>query len=533
MTSPKKPVRKKVLKGKTAKKKTKIIAKQVLSTWRRPLSPFMFWSSSLIILVFLLITIFNLFYLIQLKIELDSALVDIANSDEQALMLANYRKKNLASESEAQANISTNLDTEFDLDNSYSEQEEVEMDLADFSASADLSQAPVGGTSASFSDMFLERTNIDQNKTDLFWDRTFAAYSFPPKYSLTTSNVCVMRDCGFSRDDIDPEKLCLGDNCLSRIGTTLEYNNRSLAFPESLESEPVLNISIFALESDWLVAFVTKAFEQERARVYRFNGGSFIPIISPEKDYAISTKYGLGGGKVYFGGDDSDLLIFYSGYEAFVYRLKDGKIQDLSHFFGSKLMGAGFAAQIFKLGSRESSDFYICGLDKYQPLLLKIWSDSNNMSVGALDFSNQIFSNNREVDSIICSLADKSGRELMIAANSSLETRLLAFKDLGFDLSKTRKISSVNLNNRGGKKDIKAAVIAEADLKLGSDNLFRARFSLANREEEFEIIKARLWHSFDVAGNELYWRLEIAPGKNTFYSPWFSALKRLDYLFTN
>ncbi len=207
------------------------------------------------------------------------------------------------------------------------------------------------------------------------------------------------------------------------------------------------------------------------------------------------------------------------------FRVRGNEIENVSHFFGLRITNGGFLAQIFKIGDGANANFYVCGLEKHKPLFLKIWSKDENNSGGAINLANAAFKGAFRTDSILCAINNTNEKKIALASSKGEANELWIFQDLGFDISATRRVTSVNLNRKNHK--IKAAVIVNQELNYLND----FQYYLANNENSFQAADPYLWQSFNQEGNFLYWRLELSPGNNPFYSPWFYNLNRLDYLF--
>jgi hypothetical protein len=497
--------------------------------WHMTLTPQLFWPIFIGLLFFLALSVFNFVSLWRLRVDLSKNLQTIKESInlKETDSLDYVKSENVVLKEELSflelgsvkaTNLSTNGSAEPLLEQS---SDEVVREGRVFF------QHYLDSTVASFGDSFSSLAYINEEETDMFWDETVTAFSFPPLYSLTKQNDCTINDCGLSREEVNPINICLANGCLRKDdNNNLFFNNRPLLLPPVLDDKRISDVSIFALNNQWLIGLVTGPTEIEKAWVYRFDGLSFSPLFTDETQYQINPRYQRGGGSLAFGGTSEDFLVLYSGYDGIAFRVRGNNIEDVSRFFGLRVTNGGFLAQIFKIGNGAKTNFYICGLDRNNPLFLKIWSKDENSSGGAIDLSALIFKGAFRTDSLLCALNNADEKKIAFASQKGGANELWIFQDLGFDISKSRKITSLNLNRKN--KEIRATVIAD----LGFNYLNNFQFYLANNENDFQATSPYLWQSFAQDGSGLYWRLELRPGDNKFYSPWLNHLNRLDYLFT-
>ena len=361
----------------------------------------------------------------------------------------------------------------------------------------------------------------------MYWDDSITAFTFPPVYELSKQSDCSVVDCGLSREMVDVQSSCLAPGCLKKNSETeLLFNNKILKLPPVIQSKTILNINIFALKDYWLIGIVTGPKTAEQGWVYSFDGLAFSPLISDNSEYKIKARYQRGGGEIYFGGDDKDFLVLYVGYDAFAFRFREGKIEDISKYFGLRVSSGGFEAQILKLGQGASSIYYVCSLSDNKAKIIKIWSKDALNSGGALDFSTVFSRSAFSPIKILCGISDEAQKKLLVATRINDAYELWRFQDKGFDNSVTRQVTSINLKT-DNQNMVKAAVISDFGLqsKLPSVSVY-----LANEPNSFEPVIPYLWHSFSLLGPDIYWRFVFQPEENAFYSPWFDHINRFSYL---
>jgi hypothetical protein len=394
-----------------------------------------------------------------------------------------------------------------------------------------VSEQLLSGRLASISDTFSGLVNINQSETSMFWDENVTAFIFPPVYELNKQSDCSVPDCGLSREMTDIQSSCLDAGCLSKLSDTeLSFAGKELQLPPVFNNKKINNINIFSLSDYWLLGIVTGSSTAEQGWVYRFDGLSFSPLITNETEYQIKPRFQHGGGEIAFGGDDKDFLVLYSGYDAVAYRFREGRIEDISKYFGLRVSSGGFRAQILKIGVGQSSIYYVCSLDDYKAKIVKIWSKDDLNSAGAFDFSTIFGDASFRPQSILCGISDAQTKKILIAAKIRDTYELWNFQDKGFDNSGLRQVTSVNLK-ANNQKLVKAAVISDLGLETKSGCPGSgASVYLANKKEDFNAVSPYLWHGFSELGSELYWRFVFSPENDSFYSPWFNHINRLSYL---
>lgn len=502
-------------------------SKAKIAWWNRRLPLKFFWPLFVVLAIFFALSVFNVFSIYQVRREMLQDISDIKEiiSVTSAGASADYK-------------VTRNLELSADvaLEAEITEMETENLDLAgmvDHNAFVPpATEELLSGTMASFGDSFSGLAYIDSFQTNMFWDEMMTAFTFPPLYEVSKQSDCSEPDCGLSRANIDPQSVCLRAGCLRKTeDLRLFFNNRELKLPPALNGQTLNSVTLFGLENSWLIGLVTGPTTSERGWVYLFDGLAFSPLITNETEFQIKPRFERGGGHIAFGGDDDDFLALYSGYDGSAFRFRGNSREDVSRFFGLRITDGGFRAQILKMGAGQSSVFYICSVTENKPKVIKIWAKDDLNSGGALDFSSSFFRGDLIPDSILCGISNVAKRELSISSHKSGSYSLWRAQDRGFDNSIARQVTSVNLNRKSEEK-IKAAVLADVGAEfIGNYTGGDISFYLANRKDEFKGAPAFLWHGFESSGNELYWRIIANPSPNPYYSPWFSHVNRLDYLF--
>lgn len=384
----------------------------------------------------------------------------------------------------------------------------------------------VGGRMSSFGDNFSGLGYVNQAETSMFWDENITAFTFPPIYELSRRNDCSEAFCGLSLDATDPNSLCLKQGCLSKTeDNRLLYKNKELILPPALSKEKISEITLASFGTDWLIGLVTGPTEAERGWVYRFDGLAYSPLITDTSEIQILPRFERGGGKIAFGGTASDFIALYSGYDGKAFRFRSGAVEDISKFFGLRVTDRGFQAQILKAGEGKEAAYYVCSISEGKPKFIKIWSQDESSSGGALDFSPFIFKGDFHPEQILCALSNVKSKKLAIAIKNQGSFAMYEFIDKGFDNSRDRQVTSVNVNLQKNEK-VKAGVFADLGLVYSG-----GYESYLSNGHGFQSIRPYLWHSFKQEGAELYYRLVFKSQSETVYSPWFDHINQLDYIF--
>ncbi|PKM89324.1 hypothetical protein CVU83_00210 [Candidatus Falkowbacteria bacterium HGW-Falkowbacteria-2] len=382
-----------------------------------------------------------------------------------------------------------------------------------------------GGRMSSFGDNFSGLGYINEQETDLFWDENITAFTFPPVYELTKKNDCSEAFCGISLDATDQDSICLPMGCLSKTeNNRILFNSKELILPPALSKEIISDITLASFGADWLIGLVTGPTEAERGWIYRFDGLAYTPLITDASEHQILPRFERGGGKIAFGGDASDYIALYAGYDGKAFRFRNGAIEDISNFFGLRVTDRGFRAQILKAGAGREAVYYICSVSEGKPKFIKIWSQDEANSGGALDFSPFLFKGDFQPEQMLCAISDVNEKRLAIVSRRGGAYEMHEFIDKGFDNSRARQVTSVNVNLQKNET-VKSAVFADLGL-LQAGNYE----SYLSNGGEFEAIRPYLWHTFEKEGSELYYRLFLEPQADASYSPWLDHVNRLDYI---
>jgi hypothetical protein len=384
----------------------------------------------------------------------------------------------------------------------------------------------------SFGDSFSSYAYISKDETDMFFDEKVTAFNFPPVYSFDSVSGCDNADCGLKSSNL--------------VLTDKDGNQQVTKVPTELKDKKIISSSLNKLNSLQVASFVVADGQEERGYVYFYDGKKFTPIISANTENQIITKYSRGGGTIIAGGDDKDFIILYIGYEGLGFHYKNGKLTDISDFFGLRVADNGFKPYIVKEGKDNNTVWYVLSLTSNKPKLIKLWQNATPEIVGAVDLSNIFDSaegalaafvpgdNAQQIKFIFkkdgSANVNAPAQILIPGASSQTEVKIPAslspyelrlFSDKGFDNSTDRSVVSVNLNEAQG--DITKAKINEIGV-AGEVKLF-----LSNSDKIFVEAKPNEEISFTLHGRNLFWRADFSKGSNNQYSPWFDNINYLDY----
>lgn len=361
----------------------------------------------------------------------------------------------------------------------------------------------------SFGDNFSSDAYLDKTKTTMFLDDTVTSLIFPPQYAFNEVKKCEQSTCDLSATDL--------------IFTNPVDAKKIVRLPDELKGETIVSSRLSNLSSLQIASFVVKNGQEESGYVYFYDGKKFTPIIGLESSEKIITKYGRSGGVIAVGGDDNDFLILYVGYEAQAWHYKDGRLSDISKFFGLRVAASGFNPYIIKQGVGRDSLWYVLSLSSAKPKLIKLWQNGGEEIVGAYDFSHIFSAVNGEISSF--GIVTRGELEFIFKQTDDTYS-LKSFMDNGFDNSTDRLACSVNLNSN---QDIVAKARIKSLGVSGQANIF-----LANVPSHFIPTEAGKDTNFNEIGHELFWQINFPKGDNPEYSPWLDHINYLDYfLATN
>ena len=351
---------------------------------------------------------------------------------------------------------------------------------------------------------FFETHLIDTAKTTMRLDKNVNALTFEPVYSLTAAKDCPDDYCG---------ALKKSDSPLTSSGGQIYYKGNQLSLPQELAGKKILNFTFSQLNSKWVVGAIFNDGGQEVGYAYLFDGQKLNPLITDKIGPKIRTQYGHDGGRISAGGSDNQFVILYVGYEGIGYLYNDGSWQDISTYFGLRVIAGGFTPQIILSGSGKNATWYVCSNDAAKAKLVKLWQNGTDNIQGAVDLSGSLTDGQ-----LVCRL--KSNRELNIYS----QKKAYVFKDKGFDTSKSYLYESLNLSDYVGK--------AIQTVRLSS-YVINARPDSYNLSISADGTNWQTDQGCDVdlsaANSETFYVKGDFKSGEASYSPWFGGIKLISY----
>jgi len=440
-------------------------------------------------------------------------------------------------------------------------------------------------TFSSFTDLFSGVGWIDQTKTTLYQDRNITAFLFPPKFDFekleNESSLAAIKQLQFaSRQSDGGDVRCLKNKCLVQKDLNLfleqDGDTRQIDLPSEIKEKNLINVSIGMLDNIWLVGAVEKLNNQYQGKVFYFDGTKFSEVSYPknEDDLFISKYPGIIG----FGGTDNDWLAIYGAYEGMAYRIlnpsglanKDEavKFQDISRFFGIRVLNEGFQPLVLRAGSGRNTHWYVFNLNKGNPKLIKLFQNKTDEIVGATDLTPlfmpaEIESSSFAVQEVNLGFLKSlfSEENILLAAKLKKldgKEELWQFRDWGFDKTKPTQITSLNINNYSA--EVRTAKIEKLDLTNQGAKMRPVRNLIINKflqqkkaEGDFAEYKSINTNSAELSnvvnfflsnnaadwieanlgqeivfpqknGRGLFWRAEFEPDNDSLTSPFLDTL---------
>jgi hypothetical protein len=393
----------------------------------------------------------------------------------------------------------------------------------------------------SFGDNFSSFAYLNSEQTNMYLDDVVTAFMFPPQYSFIKQN-CFYPNCGFEKD-MKAVYISDGENS---VLSDLDIIPQPL--PQELRDKEILAVNLNTLNKLQVVSFIVYSNRQEQSFVYFLDKDSYKPIITNETKEKIITKYQKGGGFITVAGDDDDFLILYSGYEGKGYHYKEGKLYDISRFFGLRVVAGGFQSYIIKQGRGNDTLWYVMSISLGKIKMIKLWQNGTSNIKGAYDLSQELLTEISQSSSLLAFRSgDEQGKiEFLLGQNNynnefadnlKQDTQLLTFIDQGFDNSQIRQVVSNNINNKN--YPIYKAIIKDLGVSLDDESSidYIQKFPqknidiyLGDDRDNFIKINPQETVSFFGDKQTLYWRMVFYPNNNLQYSPWLDYLNDLKYL---
>lgn len=377
----------------------------------------------------------------------------------------------------------------------------------------------------SFSDIFSGTAWIDEEKTTMYRDNAVGAFFFPPDFVWKSAgDARVIEELKNETPAGELERTCLGKKCLVMHETKLflEEENKSIPvlYPGSSDKKTI-RVAISALSSKWLVGVTQSEGGNFSVRIYRYNGSEFEDIYSDGRVAFTSPKEGFLG----LGGTDNEWIAFWSGYEGQALRVRfGGEPENISGFFGIRLMQGGFLPLVTRVASRESVDWYVWGVGEGNPRMIKMFEALDGEIGGVIDFTPFLFD---EAATKITPRFEGTGTLsypfIVRVDEKNGSTKWMRFEDKGFRFGRTELVTSKNIKTTG--RFTRAASISPIRLFLGGG---RAQFEVsADGIGWMPVVlgKEALLNTFQTG---LYWRAQFELGENRRLTPFFRGI-HVDY----
>lgn len=370
--------------------------------------------------------------------------------------------------------------------------------------------------SGSFSDIFSGTAWIDEKKTTLYRDYASGAFLYPPKFTWSSvDDGRVLTGLGDAGEKSGEERVCIGQKCLVTRDTKLFLDDGGHFFPVPYplsEHATIVRITATALSSKWLVGITQGEGTAFSARIFYYDGAVFQDIFSDGRYAFQSPREGFLG----MGGTDNEWLALWSGYEGQALRARfGGEPENISPFFGIRLMRGGFKPYIVRVASRESVDWYVWGIGEGAPRMIKLFEMLDGTIGGTVDFTPLLF------DESVAKIVPDGFLIRVDKKDGASEWK--EFRDEGFRLDTEGIVTSRNIKTTGGY----TRAVSASPLRL-FDGGGRAIFEFSKNGILWEPSvpgEETQWNSPD---KELYWRARFIRGENTHLTPFFDGI-HVDY----
>lgn len=397
---------------------------------------------------------------------------------------------------------------------------------------------------STFTDVFSGNGWLNTEKTTVYQDFNMTELSFPPKFEwrkVTEDELKapISKYNFFKLEQDSSNKRCLSGKCLVQNGNELFFGDKLVSLPLELQSRNLLNISIGATDTFWLLGGVFKLNGSYHGLVYKFDGKEFTKVFNGN-DF-VSFYPGVFG----FGGVRDNWLAIYAAYEGIAWQVRERNglefFNNISRFFPRRLMGesVSFTDAKEKFTSfipeavKNGNSWYVYSLTSGKPKFIKLLEDGEGKIGSAWDLTNvlgldkiaksAVFA----IDPIGKSVEIKNGSFLALVNSKESEvgaSEIWRFIDFGFDKSKSLEAVSQNLNNLGGEvtsAEIRnVAIFGNLDTKQPEIVFF-----LSNDGENWHEVSTKQEFFFPTdGGSQLFWKARFIADDD------FSASAVLDSL---
>lgn len=337
---------------------------------------------------------------------------------------------------------------------------------------------------ASFCDGFSGGSYIDLSSTNFYLDYS-GGFIFPPLFNLIPENPPVPL---YSKNEYAEGK------------------------PEGLNgiSGNVLNTTFYKDKERGIEFLAVVAKDENTYKVYIFNrrggvwenvSGSDLPLFEEKIP-----------GKVSFGGDDLNILVFYGALKARVFylSLQNGSWikEDISNLFSYRSSRFGFDAEIafLKKEGGKYGDFYILGMGGAE-VFMKVFSDEGGKMIGVVDYTPFL---DGKLGIFTGGGISVSRDKVYIGFKVGDASLFFYFEDKGFDKSRNFKIVSSNISPYGFVvKDISIY-----DLTVRGTGKDKINFYLSNDGKNWKPAFLGQTLQFNNSEKGVFWMAEIMPDES-------------------
>ena len=367
-----------------------------------------------------------------------------------------------------------------------------------------------------FYDLFSGNGWIDQGRTNLYHERVVTAFLLPPKFSFSKVTGTGTQFIGRKADGSDER--CIRGRCLIAREKTLVFQGNTLELPESVRKRDIVGVSVGAFEKTWMVGVTTRSGEDYLGWLFSFDGNMFRNMQREEKEMFLS-RY---AGSIGFGGSDDDWMAVYGAYEGKAVRVRGGVIDDISRFFGIRVMGGGLDPEITRTGSGRGATWFVWNKGA-MPKLVKLFQNGTERIEGAIDLTNEFGADLQGVTSLfVAPTSDEHALSVKMVRDGSEE--YWRFIDEGFDTAAPKEIVSASLTNR-----ILPVVLASIERLEYADAGAAMEFFLSNDNLAWEETKIGETVTFaNQGGDKLFWKIRVDAPDDRFSSPYFGQIE-VDY----
>ncbi len=392
-------------------------------------------------------------------------------------------------------------------------------------------QSPLEGSSASpiyfsFTDLFSGTSWINLVSTTMYQDKKEDAFVLPPVFKWQKLNQPVS-GAGFVSKEADGSFIkCIGGNCLSVFEDNLFFNGKKISIPGRLNKNNISGVFIGALNTKWVVGFVSTNGGVYGISIFTFDGNNFSEVATNGADLFSSAYEGTLG----FGGDDDNWIAIYGAYQGNAYRFRKSgdnyEAEDLSKYFDIRVEAGGFEPSIIgpvtePSGSESIENWYVWSLTANNPTLVKIFGVAGGNIIGAVDFRDEILPGAPmgALFKLNSSSKDSIALEALVTDESNIQKSYM-FTDYGFDRSKQYKV--VSANGSSYPWPVGAATISPSGV---SEDGVQVKFFMSSNSRNW--ISATLGEKIQLDRKQpgLFWMAEVEPGSGNWSSPFFDYIR--------